>query len=114
MKSGREHLFRPFVWVHDNGHIEVDWADTYENSHDLDSGTDFDLASSGLAADVRERYAGGRDPGHVLDRALGPHDASDADRLRQLADRIDRWHRQHRRDHGPATGVRRLLHRGTA
>jgi len=71
-------IYSPFVFVYDDGTVDVDFFDVYCHTHDRDTGADE------FNTEATERHD------EIIDAALGDHrNLTPAQRLRQLADYID-------------------------
>lgn len=72
-------IFRPTITVHDGGKVEIDFADTYENTYDEDGGV-----ASTTNAEADMALANHTD---ILDALVAEKSAVEA--LRALADYIE-------------------------
>lgn len=71
-------IYSPYVFVNDDGTIDVDFADVYSHTHDKETGEDE------FNTDATEAHD------KLIDTILGfPDQLSTADRLRRLADYVE-------------------------
>ena len=98
-QQSQEHLFRPLVWVHDDGNVSVDFCQSYESSYcpatslcsdDPGFQEDDDLVDAACAV-IDSLLPDRNAPGYKHGEMSGPVASAF---LRALADHIDAHHTQ--------------------